>query len=60
MIAGRMFDLGIEPMGENGYFQKFPVPEYVAVDYDATSLSVAEHPFKHVDFYPVSISSETV
>ena len=60
MIAGRMLELGIEPMGENGYFQKFPVPEYAAVDYDATNLSVGRAPLQgHVDFYPVSISSHT-
>src|SRR6056300_1001795 len=58
MIAGRMLELGIEPMGENGYFQKFPVPEYAAVDYDATTLLVGRAQLQgHVDFYPVSISS---
>ena len=58
MIAGRMLALGIEPMGENGYFQKFPVPEYAAVDYHATALSVGRAQlYGHVDFYPVSISA---
>ena len=58
MIASRMLALGIEPMGENGYFQKFPVPEYAAVDYDATALSVGRAQLHgHVDFYPVSISA---
>ena len=60
MIAGRMLELGIEPMGENGYFQKFPVPEYATVNYDTTSLSVGRAQLQgHVDFYPVSISCET-
>lgn len=59
-IAGKMMAYGIEPMGENGYFQKFPVPEYAAVDYDATTLSVGNAQLEgHVDFYPVSISCET-
>ena len=59
-IAGKMLAYGIEPMGENGYFQKFPVPEYAAVDYDATTLSVGNAQLEgHVDFYPVSISCET-
>ena len=59
-IAGKMMAYGIEPMGENGYFQKFPVPEYAAVDYDATTLSVGKTQLEgHVDFYPVSISCET-
>jgi len=59
-IAGKMMAYGIEPMGENGYFQKFPVPEYAAVDYDATTLSVGIAQLEgHVDFYPVSISCET-
>ena len=59
-IAGKMMAYGIEPMGENGYFQKFPVPEYAAVDYDATILSVGNAQLEgHVDFYPVSISCET-
>jgi len=59
-IAGKMLAYGIEPMGENGYFQKFPVPEYAAVDYDATTLSVGKAQLEgHVDFYPVSISCET-
>jgi len=58
MIAGRMNQLGIEPMGENGYFQKFPVPEYAAVNYDVTKLWVGKaHLEGHVDFYPVSISA---
>ena len=58
-IAGKMMAYGIEPMGENGYFQKFPVPEYAAVDYDATTLSVGNAQLEgHVDFYPVSISCE--
>jgi len=60
MIAGRMNQLGIEPMGENGYFQKFPVPEYAAVNYDVTKLWVGKaHLEGHVDFYPVSISATT-
>ena len=59
-IAGKMMAYGIEPMGENGYFQKFPVPEYATVDYDATTLSVGNAQLEgHVDFYPVSISCET-
>ena len=59
-IAGKMLAYGIEPMGENGYFQKFPVPEYAAVDYNATTLSVGNAQLEgHVDFYPVSISCET-
>ena len=59
-IAGKMMAYGIEPMGENGYFQKFPVPEYADVDYDATILSVGNAQLEgHVDFYPVSISCET-
>jgi aminopeptidase YwaD len=59
-IAGKMMAYGIEPMGENGYFQKFPVPEYAAVDYNATTLSVGNAQLEgHVDFYPVSISCET-
>ena len=59
-IAGKMMAYGIEPMGENGYFQKFPVPEYAAVDYDATTLSVGNAQLEgHMDFYPVSISCET-
>ena len=59
-IAGKMMAYGIEPMGENGYFQKFPVPEYAAVDYDATTLSVGNAQLEgHVDFYPVSMSCET-
>ena len=59
-IAGKMMAYGIEPMGENVYFQKFPVPEYAAVDYDATTLSVGNAQLEgHVDFYPVSISCET-
>ena len=59
-IAGKMMAYGIEPMGENEYFQKFPVPEYAAVDYDATTLSVGNAQLEgHVDFYPVSISCET-
>jgi len=59
-IAGKMMAYGIEPMGENGYFQKFPVPEYAAIDYDATTLSVGNAQLEgHVDFYPVSISCET-
>ncbi|MDA8769552.1 M28 family peptidase [Schleiferiaceae bacterium] len=59
-IAGKMMAYGIEPMGENGYFQKFPVPEYAAVYYDATTLSVGNAQLEgHVDFYPVSISCET-
>ncbi|MDA9792083.1 M28 family peptidase [Schleiferiaceae bacterium] len=59
-IAGKMMAYGIEPMGENGYFQKFPVPEYAAVDYDATTLSVGNAQLEGlVDFYPVSISCET-
>ena len=59
-IVGKMMAYGIEPMGENGYFQKFPVPEYAAVDYDATTLSVGNAQLEgHVDFYPVSISCET-
>ena len=58
MIAGRMNQLGIEPMGENGYFQKFPVPEYAAVNYGATKLWIGKtHLEGHVDFYPVSISA---
>src|SRR6056300_1007310 len=58
MIAGRMNQLGIELMGENGYFQKFPVPEYAAVNYDVTKLWVGKaHLEGHVDFYPVSISA---
>jgi len=58
MIAGRMNQLGIEPMGENGYFQKFPVPEYAAVNYDVTKLWIGKaHLEGHVDFYPVSISA---
>ncbi|HCP41755.1 MAG TPA: hypothetical protein DIT65_08160, partial [Cryomorphaceae bacterium] len=58
MIAGRMLSLGIEPLGENGYFQKFPVPEYAAIDYDATKLSVGRAQLQgHVDFYPTSISA---
>ncbi|MCH1406364.1 MAG: M28 family peptidase [Schleiferiaceae bacterium] len=59
-IEGKMMAYGIEPMGENGYFQKFPVPEYAAVDYDGTTLSVGNAQLEgHVDFYPVSISCET-
>ena len=59
-IAGKMMAYGIEPMGENGYFQKFPVPEYATVDYNATTLSVGNAQLEgHVDFYPVSISCET-
>jgi hypothetical protein len=41
-IVGKMLEYGIEPMGENGYFQKFPVPEYAEVNYGATKLSVGK------------------
>ena len=59
-IAGKMFEYGIEPMGENGYFQRFPVPEYAEVNYDATKLWIGKtHLEGHEDFYPVSISATT-
>jgi hypothetical protein len=60
LLARRMMELNIEPMGENGYFQWFPVPEYATVDYGATKLSIGKSPLEgHVDFYPVSLSAET-
>ena len=59
-IAGKMFEYGIEPMGENGYFQRFPVPEYAEVNYGATKLWIGKtHLAGHEDFYPVSISATT-
>ena len=59
-IAGKMFEYGIEPMGENGYFQRFPVPEYAEVNYGATKLLIGKtHLAGHEDFYPVSISATT-
>lgn len=57
-IAGTMLEYGIEPMGENGYFQKFPVPEYAEVNYASTKLSMGKKELDgHLDFYPVSISA---
>ena len=57
-IAGKMLEYGIEPMGENGYFQKFPVPEYAEVNYASTKLWIGKtHLEGHEDFYPVSISA---
>ena len=57
-IVGKMLEYGIEPMGENGYLQKFPVPEYAEVNYGATKLWLGKtHLEGHVDFYPVSISA---
>jgi hypothetical protein len=57
-IAGTMLEYGIEPMGENGYFQKFPVPEYAQVNYASTKLSMGKKQLDgHLDFYPVSISA---
>ena len=35
-IEQRMAEFGLEPYGEDGYRQAFPVPEYAAVDYDKT------------------------
>ena len=59
-IVGKMLEYGIEPMGENGYFQKFPVPEYAEVNYGATKLWIGKkHLEGHEDFYPVSISATT-
>jgi aminopeptidase YwaD len=59
-IVGKMLEYGIEPMGENGYFQKFPVPEYAEVNYGATKLWIGKtHLAGHEDFYPVSISATT-
>ncbi len=59
-IVGKMLEYGIEPMGENGYFQKFPVPEYAEVNYGATKLWIGKrHLEGHEDFYPVSLSATT-
>jgi hypothetical protein len=59
-IVGKMLEYGIEPMGENGYFQKFPVPEYAEVNYGFTKLWIGKtHLAGHEDFYPVSISATT-
>ena len=59
-IVGKMLEYGIEPMGENGYFQKFPVPEYAEVNYGFTKLWIGKtHLADHEDFYPVSISATT-
>ena len=37
-----MAEFGLEPYGENGYRQAFPVPEYAAVDYDQTGLKLGK------------------
>ena len=59
-IVGKMLEYGIEPMGENGYSQKFPVPEYAEVNYGFTKLWIGKtHLADHEDFYPVSISATT-
>ncbi|MEK9998245.1 MAG: hypothetical protein VW890_07215, partial [Cryomorphaceae bacterium] len=41
-IEQRMAEFGLEPYGENGYRQAFPVPEYAAVDYDQTGLKLGK------------------
>ena len=56
-IANRMVQFGIEPVGPNGYFQEFPVPENATVDYDKTGLLIGRKALvPHVDFYPVAYS----
>ena len=60
-IANRMVQFGIEPVGPNGYFQEFPVPENATVEYDKTGLLIGRKTLiPHVDFYPVAYSSNGV
>ena len=56
-IEQRMAEFGLEPYGENGYRQAFPVPEYATVDYDQTGLKLGKKVLvPHADFYPVAYS----
>ena len=57
-IVTRMSEYGMEPLGEEGYLQAFPVPEYAAVNYDMTGMLVGRKMLKgHIDFYPVAYSA---
>ena len=57
-IGKRMAEYGLEPYGEDGYLQAFPVPEYAVVDYDKTGLKLGKKVLvPHVDFYPISYSA---
>lgn len=58
LIQFRMEQYGLQPMGEDGYLQEFPVPRFVKVDYDQTGLKVGKMALiGHQDFYPVAQSS---
>ena len=56
-IDGRMRQYGLRPMGEDGYFQEFPVPRFVEVG-EETRLQLGKNKLqRHAQFYPVAYSS---
>jgi hypothetical protein len=56
-IQKRLSEFAIEPSGEQGYLQPFPVPEYAVIDYDKTGLKWGKSVLVgHQDFYPVAYS----
>ena len=57
-IEQRMAQYGLEPYGEDGYRQAFPVPEFVEVEADRNGLLVGKIIAQpHQDFYPVAYSA---
>ena len=57
-IEQRMAQYGLEPYGEDGYRQPFPVPEFVEVEADRNGLLVGKIIAQpHQDFYPVAYSA---
>ena len=57
-IVNRMSEYGLEPLGDRGYLQPFPVPERATVNYDMTGMILGRKILKgHIDFYPVAYSA---